>query len=58
LARAGIAYDAAGKRIFVTGKYWPRLYQIQPVLTAAQPSAAQLAQVRSKCISPPQLRLF
>ena len=56
--RAGIAYDAAGKRIFVTGKYWPRLYQIQPVLTAAQPSAAQLAQVRSKCISPPQLRLF
>ncbi len=24
----GIAYDAAGDRIFVTGKYWPRLYEI------------------------------
>lgn len=24
----GIAYDTAGKRIFVTGKKWPRLYQI------------------------------
>ncbi len=25
----GIAYDAANKRIFVTGKYWPRLYEIR-----------------------------
>lgn len=25
----GIAYDATGGRLFVTGKYWPRLYQIQ-----------------------------
>lgn len=24
----GIAYDRAGRRIFVTGKKWPRLYQI------------------------------
>ncbi len=24
----GIAYDAAGKRIFVTGKKWPKIYQI------------------------------
>jgi glutamine cyclotransferase len=24
----GIAYDQAGKRIFVTGKKWPRLYEI------------------------------
>lgn len=24
----GIAYDPAGKRIFVTGKKWPRVYQI------------------------------
>ncbi|MDX9725227.1 MAG: glutaminyl-peptide cyclotransferase [Bacteroidales bacterium] len=24
----GIAYDEAGKRIFVTGKRWPRLYEI------------------------------
>jgi glutamine cyclotransferase len=25
----GIAYDAAGKRIFVTGKKWPHLYQVE-----------------------------
>ena len=25
----GIAYDAAGKRIFVTGKKWPHLYQVK-----------------------------
>ena len=24
----GIAYDAERDRIFVTGKYWPRLYEI------------------------------
>lgn len=27
----GIAYDAAAKRIFVTGKRWPRLYEIEIV---------------------------
>jgi glutaminyl-peptide cyclotransferase len=26
----GIAYDAAGKRLFVTGKRWPQLYQVKP----------------------------
>lgn len=25
----GIAWDAAGKRLFVTGKKWPKLYEIQ-----------------------------
>ena len=25
----GIAYDAAGDRLFVTGKWWPRLYEIK-----------------------------
>lgn len=25
----GIAYDAAGKRIFITGKMWPRVYEIR-----------------------------
>lgn len=25
----GIAYDHNGKRLFVTGKYWPRLYEIR-----------------------------
>ncbi len=27
----GIAYDAVGKRLFVTGKNWPRLYEIRLV---------------------------
>jgi glutamine cyclotransferase len=27
----GIAYDAQGNRIFVTGKYWPKLFEIQIV---------------------------
>ena len=27
----GIAYDAANDRLFVTGKYWPRLFQIRLV---------------------------
>jgi glutamine cyclotransferase len=27
----GIAYDAAGGRVFVTGKFWPRLFEIRLV---------------------------
>ena len=27
----GIAYDAARKRIFVTGKYWPSVFEIQVI---------------------------
>ena len=27
----GIAYDAAGNRLFVTGKLWPRLFEIEVV---------------------------
>jgi len=25
----GIAYDAAGRRLFVTGKLWPKLFEIR-----------------------------
>ena len=25
----GIAYDAAGHRLFVTGKLWPKLFEIR-----------------------------
>ena len=25
----GIAYDAAQKRLFVTGKWWPKLFEIE-----------------------------
>ena len=31
----GIAYDAAGDRLFVTGKWWPRLFQIRLIETQA-----------------------
>lgn len=27
----GIAYDAANDRLFVTGKWWPKLFEIEPV---------------------------
>jgi glutaminyl-peptide cyclotransferase len=27
----GIAYDPVGKRIFVTGKYWPKLFEIEVI---------------------------
>ena len=27
----GIAYDAAGDRLFVTGKWWPKLFEIKIV---------------------------
>jgi glutamine cyclotransferase len=27
----GIAYDAVGKRLFVTGKWWPKIFEIQIV---------------------------
>jgi glutamine cyclotransferase len=25
----GIAWDARGRRLFVTGKYWPKLFEIR-----------------------------
>jgi hypothetical protein len=27
---AGIAWDDTRKRLFVTGKYWPRIFEITP----------------------------
>jgi len=35
----GIAYDPVGKRLFVTGKLWPHLYQIQVVPKSAKPQS-------------------
>ena len=35
----GIAYDAAGKRIFVTGKKWPTLYEIRISQESATPAS-------------------
>jgi len=41
----GIAYDQAGKRLFVTGKRWPQLYQIKP--GERVPASEEAAQVTS-----------
>lgn len=39
----GIAYDPATKRIFVTGKLWPKLYQIE-ILPSGPPVATPASQ--------------
>ncbi|WP_448663494.1 glutaminyl-peptide cyclotransferase [Sphingomonas sp. CJ20] len=36
----GIAYDAGGKRLFLTGKRWPQLYQVKPGTATVQSDAA------------------
>lgn len=39
----GIAYDAGTKRLFVTGKRWPQLYQVKEGDTVAKsPEASKL----------------
>jgi len=50
LWHAGIAYDKATGRVFVTGKYWPRLYSIKARLTSANPNPLELLGVRRSCI--------
>jgi glutaminyl-peptide cyclotransferase len=37
----GIAYDAVGKRLFVTGKWWPKLFEIQIVPKNIAPKKAK-----------------
>lgn len=37
----GIAYDAARKRLFVTGKLWPRLFEISVVPASRRSSSSQ-----------------
>ena len=37
----GIAYDANGDRLFVTGKNWPKLFEIKLVPKSAAPKAAK-----------------
>jgi glutamine cyclotransferase len=29
----GVAYDAAGDRLFVTGKLWPKLFEIELLMS-------------------------
>lgn len=44
----GVAYDSKRKRLFVTGKYWPALFEVR--LVERQPSAQDLENVRRACI--------
>lgn len=44
----GIAYDAAGKRIFVTGKHWPKMYEIRQGAKQAPSDAAAALSVCAK----------
>jgi glutamine cyclotransferase len=46
---AGIAYDSTRKRLFVTGKYWPRIFEIVP--QPLDPSNAQYQQLVRTCYS-------
>mmetsp|Transcript_27745 Transcript_27745/g.70722 ORF Transcript_27745/g.70722 Transcript_27745/m.70722 type:complete len:285 (-) Transcript_27745:299-1153(-) len=43
----GIAYDAVGKRLFVTGKKWPRVFEVVP---GPHPGHMTLDEVRAQCI--------
>jgi glutamine cyclotransferase len=36
----GIAYDAAHDRLFVTGKLWPKLFEIKVIPESAKPVPA------------------
>lgn len=44
LTHPGIAWDASRRRLFVTGKYWPRLFEVSlKPLDAASPTNQQMA---------------
>ena len=45
----GIAYDAAAKRIFVTGKMWPQLYEVKVSDGAANGAAQDQAAALMRC---------
>ena len=50
VALAGIAWDQAKRELYVTGKYWSKLYEIKPMLRTATPTRDEVRDVRSRCI--------
>ena len=46
----GVTYDAEQQRLFVTGKLWPRVYQIEAVEVPAQQAEQALARARRECV--------
>jgi glutaminyl-peptide cyclotransferase len=45
----GIAYDSASGRVFVTGKWWSRLYEIKVVPVPDAQQAAELERSKKLC---------
>lgn len=45
----GIAYDAARRRVFVTGKWWARVYEVRVVPLPADEQAAALDRTSRLC---------
>ncbi|KAL4444056.1 hypothetical protein ABPG75_011793 [Micractinium tetrahymenae] len=54
----GIAWDEQGRRLFVTGKLWPRIYQVELEEVPAGEAGAALAAARRECIPQGDLRGF
>jgi hypothetical protein len=50
----GIAYDAAGDRVWVTGKLWPRIFQIRVPGVAGTGAAAAAAPAASQSPAQPK----
>jgi glutamine cyclotransferase len=46
----GIAYDAEQRRLFVTGKLWPRVYQVELEEVAEADHAAAVQGARQQCL--------
>ncbi|KAK9837554.1 hypothetical protein WJX74_000046 [Apatococcus lobatus] len=46
----GIAWDESKRELYVTGKYWSKLYEIKPMLQTASPTRQEVKAVRSRCI--------
>lgn len=46
---AGIAYDNRNKRLFITGKCWPKMYEVKTEITKLQMSATEHLQVQQMC---------
>ncbi|GBG68771.1 hypothetical protein CBR_g3313 [Chara braunii] len=46
----GIAWDGQRERLFVTGKYWPTLFQLKIGIAAWAEAAATVEEARKQCI--------
>lgn len=46
----GIAYDAEQQRLFLTGKLWPRIYQVELQEVEGAQGVANLQRARQHCI--------